>query len=192
MTVSEFVGAVKIQTSDAAVEGTIRCLTMPPGRKPSEHLVKLSEWYNQLNGSDQGMLGHAIREAAEMAVFEFFCVLDGVSVIEDTPEKGELELHYTKGTQRVHLNDPHGEELHNLFNGFCRERSQASNKVPELSPYDSGKAQELKSKMISGDNLDMHHVPDKYASMQGMKGYDPQVGTAIVLPKVEHRQIPPQ
>jgi hypothetical protein len=192
MRVGEFVRAVKIQTSDAAVEGTLRCLTKPPGRKTSEHLVRLSEWYNQLDGRDQGMLGAAIREAAEMAVFEFFCVLDGVSVIEDTPEKGELEFHYTRGAERLYLNDPHGEELHNLFNGLCREGSQASNKFPDLSPYDSGEAQELKSKMISGDNLDMHHVPDKYASMQGMKGYDPRTGPAIVLPKVEHRQIPPQ
>lgn len=58
--------------------------------------MKLSEWYKQLDGSDQGMLGQAIREAAEMAVFELFCVLDGVSVIEDSPEKGELELHYKR------------------------------------------------------------------------------------------------
>ncbi len=98
-------------------------LTKPPGRKPSEHLVKLSEWYNQLNGSDQVMLRQTIREAAEMAVFEIFCVLDGVSVIEDTLEKGELELHYVNGTQRVYLNDPHGEELHNVFNGLCRSGS---------------------------------------------------------------------
>lgn len=98
----------------------------------------------------------------------------------------------TKGTERLRLNDPNGEELHNLFNAHCREGSQTSNKVPELSPYDSGEAQELKSKMVSGDNLDIHHIPDKYASMQGMKGYDPRTGSAIVLPKVEHRQIPPE
>ncbi len=66
-----------------------------------------------------------------------------------------------------------------------------SNLIPELNPYDSGKPQELKSKMTLGDNFDLHHVPDKFASMRGLKGYDPQTGTAIVLPKAEHRQIPP-
>jgi hypothetical protein len=192
MNLRKFVQAIKIQTSDAAVDGTIGCLTKPPGHKPSEHLVKLSHWYKQLNSTDQEMLGQALREAAEMAIFEFFCVLDGVSVIEDTPEKGELELYYTQGTQQVRLNDPYGEELHNLFNRLCSEAPQISSKVPELSPYESGEAQELKPKMILGDNMDMHHVPDKYASIQLSKGYDPRTGLAIVLPKVEHRQIPPQ
>lgn len=191
MKITEFVHAIKIQTSDAAVKGVIRCLTNPPGRKPNEHLLQLSEWYNQMDDQDQSMLRKAIREAAEMAVFEFFCVLDGVSVIEDTPEKGELVLHYTKGTEKLLLNNPRGEELHNLFNALCGEDTHSSGNISQLSPYDSGKTEELRSKMISGDDLDIHHVPDKYSSMQNIKGYDPQKASAIVLPKLEHRQIPP-
>ena len=65
-------------------------LSSAPGRKPSERLRMLSNWYNQLAEEDQNMLREALREAAEMAVFEFFCVLDGVSAIEDTPDKGKL------------------------------------------------------------------------------------------------------
>jgi len=192
MTPGEFVQALKTQTSDAAVEGTISCLTKPSGRNPGEYLMKLSEWYNRLDCGDQKMLGRAIREAAEMAVFEFLCLLDGVSVFEDTREKGELELYYIKGGERHRLNDLREEELHNLFNKLCRQGSSPSHRVPGLSAYDSGEARELKGKMVLGDNLDLHHVPDKYSSIQEIEGYDPRTGSAIVLPKLEHRQIPPQ
>jgi hypothetical protein len=191
MTNEEFVRGVKRQTSDAAVEGTIHCLTEPPGRKPAEKLVKLSGWYKQLDGRDKRMLREALQEAAEMAVFEFFCVLDGVSVIEDSPDKGDLELYFTKGTKRNRLNDPYEEELHNLFNGFCGENVIPAEMNPQNKPYDSGEAQTLKSKMKSFDNLDLHHVPDKYLSLQNIEGYDPKTGSAMMLPKLEHRQIPP-
>jgi hypothetical protein len=191
MTIEDFVKAVKIQTSDAAVAGTVQCLAEPPGRKPTEKLLKLSKWYEQLEGRDQGMLREALREAAEMAIFEFFCVLDGVSAIEDTPNKGELELHFVKGAERTRLNDPRQEELHNIFNGLCGEGVYHSDANPQIRPYDSGEARELKSKMKAGDDLDIHHVPDKYSSLRTIEGYDPNTGPAMVLPKHEHRQIPP-
>jgi hypothetical protein len=191
MTIKDFVKAVKIQTSDAAVAGTVQCLTEPPGRKPTEKLLRLSKWYMQLDGKDQGMLREALREAAEMAIFEFFCVLDGVSVIEDTLNKGELELHFVKGAEHTRLNDPCEEELHNIFNGLCGESVYRSDAKPQIRPYDSGEAQELKSKMKTRDELDIHHVPDKYSSLRSIDGYDPNTAPAMALPKHEHRQIPP-
>jgi hypothetical protein len=118
MTNEEFVRVVKLQTSDSAVSGTIKSLTRPPGRKPSERLVWLSNWYNRLSGEDRAMLREALREAAEMAVFEFFCVLDGVCAIENGPNKGELELYFVKAREKARLNDPRQEELHNLFNAL--------------------------------------------------------------------------
>lgn len=191
MTIEDFVKAVKIQTSDAAIAGTVQCLMEPPGRKPAEKLVRLSKWYKELDGKNQGMLREALRETAEMAVFEFFCILDGVSVIEDTPNKGELELHFVKGAERTRLNDSREEELHNLFNGLCTESIRRSGANPEIKPYDSGPAQELKSRMKAGDDLDIHHVPDKYSSVRSIEGYDPKTASALVLPKLEHRQILP-
>jgi len=41
MTIEQFVQAVKMQTSDAAVTGTLACLKRPPGRKPREKDVHL-------------------------------------------------------------------------------------------------------------------------------------------------------
>jgi len=121
MTSEEFVRVVKLQTSDSAVSGTIKSLTRPAGRKPSKKLLWLSDWYNQLSDKDRAMLRAALGEAAEMAVFEFFCILDGVSSIEDGPNKGELELHFVKSAETTRLNDPRHEELHNLFNALCGE-----------------------------------------------------------------------
>jgi hypothetical protein len=191
MTIKEFVEAVKIQTSDSAVRGTLQCLDRPPGRKPRKHLVQLSEWYRQLGSKDQAMLADALKEAAEMAVFEFFCVVDGVSVIEDTSEKGDLELYFVKAGDRTWLNDPKQHELHNLFNALCQERQPIPETNPKVEAHESGEAQQLRSRLNPTDDLDIHHVPDKYLSMQNNKDYDPKTAPAIALPKLEHRQIPP-
>jgi hypothetical protein len=119
MNADEFVAVVKMQASDSAVEGTIKTLKQPAGRKPAEKLVQLSEWYNQLAPRDQAMLGEALREAAEAAIFGFFCILDGVRPAEDDANKGVLELHFLKSGERTRLNEPDQEELHNIFNGLC-------------------------------------------------------------------------
>src|SRR5947209_7768605 len=150
MTIKKFINAVKMQTSDAAVAGTIQSLVSPPGRKARKSLVRLAEWYKELRVEDREMVAEALQEAAEMAVFEFFCLLDGVSVIEDTPDKGELELYFVKhNEERILLNDPVEDELHNLFNGLCQAAPQPSDKSSLIRPYDSGEAQELKSKLNS-------------------------------------------
>ncbi len=122
MNPEEFISVVKLRTSDAAVKGTLTTLKHPPGRSPSDKLLKLSQWYNQLSETDRHMLRAALRETAESAIFGFFCILDGVRVIEDTPDKGDLELYFVKGDEQTLLNDPHQEELHNLFNAL---RAQA-------------------------------------------------------------------
>ena len=67
------------------------------------------------------MLRSALHHAAESAIFGLFCILDGVRTIESTSDKGDLELFFVKEDQRILLNDPHKEELHNLFNALCME-----------------------------------------------------------------------
>jgi hypothetical protein len=137
-------------------------------------------------------LREALREAAEMAVFEFFCLLDGVSAIEDGTDKGELELCFIKGDKKTRLNDPRQEELHNLFNGLCSVGTESRAPNPEINPYDSDHATDLRSKLKSSDELDIHHVPDKYFCLRTVSNYDPATAPAIALPKSEHRQIPLQ
>jgi len=187
----EFVKAVKVQASDAAADGIVKLLEHPPGRKPDERLLALSKWYNQLPSNDRTMVVMALREAAEMAVFEFFCVLDGVCAIEDGRDKGELEVDFVKSGVRMRLNDPQQEELHNLFNALLTKGKEDREKSG-TNPYDQDEAGRLKAKLKSGDNLDLHHVPDKHASIETISGYDPNRAPAVALPKAEHRQMPPQ
>ncbi len=87
MTTHEFIAALKVQTSDAAVSGTKANFERPPGRRPREKDVALSRWYLALSAEVRASVDIAIREAAELAVFSFLCVLDSVSAIENGPEK---------------------------------------------------------------------------------------------------------
>lgn len=190
MTIEEFIKTAKIQTSDAAVEETISNLEQPAGRSPSEKAVRLSEWYKQLAGTDQQMLKDILREAAEAAIFGFFCILDGVRVIENTPEKGELNLHFVKGAERVLLNDPNEEELHNLFNSACAETAAGPGTKTKVAAYQTGQSSSLKSEIQIGDRLDIHHVPVKHVASKTIAGYEAAKAPAILLPGNEHRNIP--
>ena len=118
MNSEEFVGAVKAVCSDEEGESIIRSFRNPPGRRPSNRLMRLSQWFQQLSVNDQEMLREALTDAAERAVFGIMCVLDGARAIESGPEKGSFELYYVKDNQRVLLNDPQKEVLHDLFQGM--------------------------------------------------------------------------
>lgn len=71
MNCEEFVKVVKLQTSDSAVDGIIKSLKDPPGRKLAQRLLWLSRWYNQLDASNRAMVREVLKEAAEMAVLDF-------------------------------------------------------------------------------------------------------------------------
>lgn len=55
----------------------------------------------------------------------------------------------------------------------------------EVSTYD-----DLKNRSTTGDDLDIHHVPQKHPAGQVIDGYDPNTAPSIALPKTEHQQIP--
>jgi hypothetical protein len=125
MTRSEFIPALKIQTSDAAVSGTISMLEHVPGRKPREEEVALSKWFNGLAASDRAMVSAALQQAAESAVFGFLCILDGVRVIENGPNQGNLRLSYSRDEVEITLNDPADEFLHDEYNYLCQNAPPA-------------------------------------------------------------------
>jgi hypothetical protein len=51
-----------------------------------------------------------------MGIFSFLCVLDGVSAIENVPDKGVLKLIFDKNGHQILINDPKQVFLHELFN----------------------------------------------------------------------------
>jgi hypothetical protein len=108
--------AIQRVVYQASVDGMIRQLQQPSGRRPSELSLALHEWYEGLGHDDRTMLTEALRRVADFATFGFLCVLDGVSVIDDPPH-GQLRLTFTDadGVEQT-LNAP-PPDLHDLFRG---------------------------------------------------------------------------
>jgi hypothetical protein len=111
----EFVEVVKTVVVNGSIKAVKSVLKDPPGRQPLQQVVAMSKWYNELNENDKAVVEQIIKKAVDMAVFNFFCVLDGVSAIENE-NKGELKLYYENKDVQVLLNDPEKEYLHDLFN----------------------------------------------------------------------------
>jgi hypothetical protein len=183
MTRSEFIRALKSQTSDAAFFGTKQNLEHPPGRKPPERDVRLSAWYTSLSDSERESVDAAMLEAAELAVFSFLCILDGVSAVENEPEKGKLRLQYSKDGEVLWLNNPADELLHDVYNVVCRELYPAPPHPSDGQLYEVGPASELRRHQTGADGVDLHAIPSD-ATRTTVE--DP---TAISLPKSEHRKI---
>jgi hypothetical protein len=116
MTRDRFVDALKLETSDAAVAGTLAWLKKPAGRQPAHRKIELSTWFNNLSDSDRHRVEQIARESAELAVFSFLSLLDGMSFVDEEEEKGKLELFYERGFERLLLNDPNAEYLHDIYN----------------------------------------------------------------------------
>lgn len=112
----QFIDALKVETSDSAVYGTLSWLRKPHGRQPARKKVQLSKWFNNLSDLDQRRIEEVVRESAELAVFSFLSLLDGMSFVDDGENKGRLELFYQRGDERLLLNDPQAEYLHDIFN----------------------------------------------------------------------------
>jgi hypothetical protein len=121
MSPEDFIRALKIAVHDAGVRAVRETLEHPPGRKPETSVVELSDWYHSLPHSDKEKLMQVVQHAVQASVFNFLCVLDGVSAIEDTQRKGELELYYVRDGVRKLLNDQGDECLHEVYQGEVYE-----------------------------------------------------------------------
>lgn len=130
ITRDEFVKNIKVQTSDSAVRSVLSALNSPPGRVPNDSDVGLTRWFTSLSDRDRAAVSEVIREAAEHAIFGLFAILDGERVFEYSADKGDLELYYVKGKQRILLNPPNADELHNVYNRLCQEDHVVEGRKP--------------------------------------------------------------
>jgi hypothetical protein len=180
-----FIRALVVQTSLATVESVLSILREPPGPAPDQRYVGLSAWYERLTENDRMMVRESVREAAEQAVFNFLTILDGVSAIENSSQKGNLRLYFVKDEKSVLLNDPNEEELHNLFTEAATD--QVTEALQEgLDAYEVGTAADLLLKSRIGNGTDVHHVPRKHAAKLTILDYSSVSAPAIALPKGEH------
>ena len=114
MDAETFVATVREVVRDQAVSGSLRMISKPPGRRPSEKLKALCAWYTDLDPSSRQMLAQALELVADSATYRFILVLDGAMAIENGAEKGRLELSHI-GIERRLLNDPAGPSLQELY-----------------------------------------------------------------------------
>jgi hypothetical protein len=111
----EFIAAIRVAVHDSAIKGMKTNLASPPGRRPYEKTKETSRWFNSLPDEDKRQVEEIIKQAVHSSVFGFLCVLDGVSAIESTSEKGSLELSYNKNGNKTLINDERGEMLHDIY-----------------------------------------------------------------------------
>ena len=116
MNVSEFVEAIRLTVECAAVDDCLEQYAAPSGRKPSADLIQLSDWYNSVSDRDRTMLKKAMTDAVHASLFGLFCVLDGVRQIENTQDRGELELWHVRDGERTLINDANENLLHDEYN----------------------------------------------------------------------------
>lgn len=110
-----FVSVIKLVVRDSAIKGVVDNLEHPPGRRPPAELLRQSEWFKQLDEAERQNVVGIVRDAVNHAVFGFLCVLDGVRIIEDGEDQGELLLIYRKDGDTL-LNDFADVCLHDLYN----------------------------------------------------------------------------
>jgi hypothetical protein len=115
MDVTEFVEAIRLTVEQPSINDCINSYEDPPGRKPSKELLEISNWYKSMSEQDREMLRKVLADAVGSSIFGFFCVLDGVRAIEDSPEKGELELWHVKNGQRTLINGSEQNLLHDEY-----------------------------------------------------------------------------
>jgi hypothetical protein len=98
-----------------AVDAVRRDLTNPPGKEPSADLKEESDWFRGLDEKNKAIALRLVSRGAEMALFGFFCVIDGVSFVDDGPAKGKFEVFFLKAGKRIKLNDEKEEYLHDIY-----------------------------------------------------------------------------
>jgi len=117
MTSEDFVDAVREFVVRSAASDTVLNYNAPPGRRPDEHLLRLSCWYKGLADRDKAMVAEVAGDAALAAAFGLLAVLDGARVVEDPEDRGEFELWYVRDGERELLTSAASVGgLHDLLN----------------------------------------------------------------------------
>jgi hypothetical protein len=113
MTAEEFILAIRAEVVDAAVANMVTCLETPPGRPPSEDLMRLAKWHKSLSEHDRAMLRQVIAMSVDDCAFGFLAVLDGSR--STTLDGGDFELLFRSKNQIDIICGPRGAVLHELY-----------------------------------------------------------------------------
>ncbi|CAO5682431.1 MAG: hypothetical protein HEEMFOPI_01671 [Holosporales bacterium] len=121
MNAEEFIKGLKIFLRDNSQKIFFDFYEDIPGRNPHEKDVCISNGIKNFKDQEKELLKLIIEENIDQTIFSFLCILDHVRFIEEEGEKTTFELYAVKGDERVLINDPNNEELHNIYNDLVRE-----------------------------------------------------------------------
>jgi len=125
-----------------AYDGAIRDVTSileggPPGRKPPQDLIRLHQWFQNLDNESRGYVLALIREAVDAAVFGCLVFLDGLAGGYPVEKPSDFALHFQvyedKRSRKsnspevsVRLNpvSTTDEDLHDMFRWILQERAE--------------------------------------------------------------------
>lgn len=110
-----FVQAIKLVVAQHAAKAVLGQLESPSGRQPPEEVEKRSERFHAFNDEEKKFIEQVVSISAEQAAYNFLCVLDGISFIEDDIKKGLLQLYYVKDGKSALLNSEEDIELTSLY-----------------------------------------------------------------------------
>ena len=118
MNQEEFIKLLKRDVTKAGAEDVIENLIAPVGRKPSEKLLKMSNFYNSMDGTNKKIINEIIYEAIDTGIFGFLCLIDGVRSVNMNGEENHLKLTFINDDtgKEVILNNPNEDFLHDIYN----------------------------------------------------------------------------
>ncbi len=111
----QFIKSIIEAVHGSVVNGLLENIENPPGKKPPQSSLELAEWVSKLPENEKEKIQKIIKRATHAAIFGFLTVLDGAKAIESSPEKGQLKLFWEKEAEKILLNDPENEELHDIY-----------------------------------------------------------------------------
>lgn len=109
-----FIDEIYQQISLDGLELITSTLCSPPGRKPKETLVKLSEYFNNKSEQEKEIIKEIIQFSINSTIFDMLCIFDGVTKLDENIE--DIKLSVMMGNKEYLLNDIEQQYLHDLFN----------------------------------------------------------------------------
>jgi len=97
-------------------------LEAPPGRNPPDEIVELSRSWHRLDENQRSFCKKIITQSVRTAVFDFFCVLDGVRKVDERLASGDLRLELNIHDESYLISSTeHFSTLHDYFGDVNRD-----------------------------------------------------------------------
>ena len=104
MDAKSFVEGLAMNMRDGTVR-TTKSWLQEPLKQPDKKQLQAIEFYSTLSPDQKTQVDQIISYTSNMSYYLLLCILDHKSTVENSTNKGKLELYYEKNGQRTLLND---------------------------------------------------------------------------------------